>query len=682
MTSLLPISTRLVLRTSFQRLNHFAAAIRNSSSSGTIITDDTLIEPSTIAENINPSLATPRMKVLNVAEKNDAAKNISGILSRGTKNVRNGFSKYNKIYTFQCDVPQLGGPCDMIMTSVSGHLLEFEFHQNYNNWHSTPPQALFDVPIQEKCGSNFEPIKRTLEQEARRNQALIIWTDGDREGENIGFEIIRVCTAANRSLQILRAKFSEITPRAMGIAIRNLVDPDENVSKAVDTRRELDLRFGAIFSRYQTMLLQSNGCSEQKKVVSYGPCQFPTMGFIINRYLEIMRFVSQPFWSIAVNHKKDGINVNFNWKRHRLFDESACLAFYSKIMECPKARVTSVTGRQKSNWRPEAMYTTSMEKLASNKLRMTAKDAMQIAEKLYTQGYISYPRTETNQFPKGMNLNTLVEHQVNDPRWGEFARRVLNEGGANPRNGKKTDNAHPPIHPTKPGTGLTGREAQIYELITRHFLACVSKDAIGNETNITINMNGEEFTTSGLIILEKNYLDVYTYFKWNAKEIPKLHPNEEFVPDSIMMNESKTVPPQLLTESELIGLMEKHGIGTDATHSEHIDKIQVRQYVKKLPKNNRFCPTKLGLGLYDGYASMQFQHLIKPELRSRLERDLVSIAEAQEDSRRVASRYIEEYRNIYQVADRERQKLVEAVTVNSRLDEPEKRLRSAYPADY
>lgn len=618
--------------------------------------------------------------MLNVAEKNDAAKNIAGLLSRGTKNMRNGFSKYNKIYTFQCEVPQLGGTCDMTMTSVSGHLLDFDFGPQYNNWAATPTQVLFEAPITEQVTKNQEMVKKTLEQEARKHQVLIIWTDGDREGENIGFEIIRVCLAVNSRLRVMRAKFSEITSRAMNIAIRNLVDPDENVSKAVDIRKELDLRFGAIFTRFQTQLLRNSGCMESG-VVSYGPCQFPTMGFIINRYIEIIRFVPQPFWSIAVSHKKDNIALSFNWKRRRLFEEHACLAFYSKIMECPKARVTSVVGKHKSNWRPEPMYTTSMEKLASNKLRFPAKKTMTIAEKLYSQGFISYPRTETNIFPKGMNLNALVEQQTSDPRWGPFAQKILSDGGARPRVGKKTDNAHPPIHPTKKGDGLNGDEAKLYELITRHFLACVSKDAVGNETTITIDMNGEEFTTNGLIIHELNYLEVYIYFKWNAKEIPKFLVNEEFVPDSVMMNESKTCPPKLLTESELIALMEKHGIGTDATHADHIDRILQRNYVKKLA-NSRFCPTKLGLALYDGYSAMQFSHLIKPELRSRLERDLVQIAEARKEARSVAQEYINEHKTIYQVVSREQMKLVTAFTTNRNMVEPEVRLRNTFPADY
>lgn len=627
------------------------------------------------------------MKVLNVAEKNDAAKNIAGLLSRGTSQRREGLCKFNKIYTFQTEVPQLGGRCDMTMTSVSGHLMEFDYEDKYKAWKSVDPRALFDAPILELIGKNNktgQSIKKTLEREARGKQALIIWTDGDREGENIGFEIIRVCHGVNKNLQIYRARFSEITARSMDNAIKNLIQPDENVSMAVDIRRELDLRFGAIFTRFQSLLLQDAGYSgkDNKSFVSYGPCQFPTMGFVINRYLEVVNFRPQPFWYITVSDTRDKINVTFNWRRHRLFDEAACLAFYSKIMECPKARVIGVTGKQKSNWRPEPMYTTSMEKLASNKLRITAKQTLELAEKLYMQGYISYPRTETNIFPQGMNLNSLVEQQVNHRDWGQFARKILDEGGARPRQGKKTDNAHPPIHPTKFTQDLQGNEARLYELITRHFLACVSSDALGLETVVNIDMNGEEFTANGLVILEKNYLEVYPYFKWNAKEIPQYHQNEEFVPKSVTMNDGKTSAPRLLTESELIALMEKHGIGTDATHAQHIETIQDRGYIKKLPKNQRFCPSKLGLALYDGYHSMQFTHLIKPDLRARLESDLVKIAERARGARDVAHEHIEEHKGIFNVVNRDKQKLVAAFLANKDKEEPETKLKRLLPADY
>ena len=88
-------------------------------------------------------------------------------------------------------------------------------------------------------------FQRTIEREARWAKWVIIWTDCDREGENIGFEIIDVCRAIKPGLRVMRAKFSEITRASVERALRNLAQPDERVSKAVDVRQELDLRIGA-----------------------------------------------------------------------------------------------------------------------------------------------------------------------------------------------------------------------------------------------------------------------------------------------------------------------------------------------------------------------------------------------------------------------------------------------------
>ena len=78
---------------------------------------------------------------------------------------------------------------------------------------------------------------------------MIIWTDCDREGENIGFEVIEVCQAVKPRLKIMRAKFSEITRVSVERALRTLAQPDVRVSQAVDVRQQLDLRIGAAFTR-------------------------------------------------------------------------------------------------------------------------------------------------------------------------------------------------------------------------------------------------------------------------------------------------------------------------------------------------------------------------------------------------------------------------------------------------
>ena len=90
------------------------------------------------------------------------------------------------------------------MTSVSGHLLTYEFGLAYRSWMSCHPAALFDAPVNKMCPEQFQKIKKTLEQEIRTCNVLIIWTDCDREGENIGFEIIKVCQAVKQNIQVYR----------------------------------------------------------------------------------------------------------------------------------------------------------------------------------------------------------------------------------------------------------------------------------------------------------------------------------------------------------------------------------------------------------------------------------------------------------------------------------------------
>lgn len=489
---------------------------------------------------------------------------------------REGLSPYNKIYEY--DYPVNGTASRMVMTSVSGHLLTHAFTATFKHWKSCDPIVLFDAPVTKVCPEDYANVKRTLEREVRYCAALIIWTDCDREGENIGFEIIEVCRAVKPNLRVFRAKFSEMTKPALQRAMAALVPPDELMSKAVDVRSELDLRIGAAFTRFQTMRLQTAFPQQIDSLVSYGSCQIPTLGFVVQRYNEVDKFVAQPFWRVKVTHTVGDVTVDFNWARSRLFDRECCRAYFLLCRAEPTAHVESAQEKPKSKWRPQPLDTVELEKLGSRKLRLTAKETMTIAEKLYSQGIISYPRTETNQFSKEVDLRALVTLHAEDREWGRFANKVL-QWGPQPRNGNKSDQAHPPIHPTKHVANLQGDERKVYELIVRHFLACVSRDAVGSETVVQIRIAGEEFSASGLVIKERNYLEVYPYDRWSAKEILNYERGTHFQPTEISMPEGTTTAPSLLTEADLIGLMEKHGIGTDATHAEHINTIKTRGYI-------------------------------------------------------------------------------------------------------
>ncbi|XP_078691459.1 DNA topoisomerase 3-alpha-like isoform X1 [Branchiostoma floridae x Branchiostoma belcheri] len=607
--------------------------------------------------SLQRTMAGRTQKVLNVAEKNDAAKAIADVLSNGRYRRREGFSKFNKIYDFESNI--LNKQSSMFMTSVSGHLLALDFKGSYQKWHSCQPVALFDAAVEKYCPDQFKDIKRTLEREARQCQVLVIWTDCDREGENIGMEVIDVCKAVKPNIRVYRARFSDFTPQSITAACRNLGQPDYRSSDAVNVRSELDLRIGAAFTRFQTLRLQKifpNVLSDQ--VISYGSCQFPTLGFVVERYKAIQNFIPETFHKIKVSHETEDGRVDFNWKRNRLFSHTACLVLYQIVMENPLARVVSVNSRPKSKWRPQPLETVELEKLASRKLRINAKETMKIAEKLYNQGYISYPRTETNMFSKDMDLQGLVQLQTVDQDWGGFAAGVL-QRGPNPRNGTKTDNAHPPIHPTKYTDNLQGNEKRLYEFIVRHFLACLSQDAQGQETTVEIDINGEKFTAQGLMIIARNYLDVYPYDKWNAKVIPVFNQGETFQPSVIEMTQGQTGPPPLLTEADLIALMDKHGIGTDATHAEHIETIKSRMYVG-VQQDGRFVPGELGMGLVEGYDAMGYE-MSKPHLRAELEADLKLICEGRKDPKVVLAEQVQKYKEVFVEACAQALKLDEAL---------------------
>jgi len=131
---------------------------------------------------------------------------------------------------------------------------------------------------------------------------------------------------------------------------------------------------------------------------------------------------------------------------------------------------------------------------------------------------------------------------------------------------------------------------------------------------------------------ERNYLDVYPFEKWGERSMPDLREGQTFVPTLLEMAEGRTQPPELMSEAELIRIMDTNGIGTDATIADHIKTVQERQYVVKVGQQNRFKPTDLGLALVRTYNHLGHDRAIsKPDLRAELERDLGRICRGETD---------------------------------------------------
>ncbi|KAJ3217572.1 DNA topoisomerase [Dinochytrium kinnereticum] len=591
------------------------------------------------------------MRILAVAEKNRASKEIAGIIG-GRYQTKDTRLRFVKNYEFETTYN--GAPCKVVMTAVAGHLMNHEFNPEHKNWDSTPIVACFDDPVKKIVTGNNVIIKANLEKEARKANLLMIWTDCDDEGENIGLEIKEVCEAVNRRLVVKRARFSTFGPREIKNAWDRLGDLNMLQALAIDTRSEIDLRIGAAFTRLQTLRLRSQFPQiPQSSPLSYGSCQFPTLGFVVDQYERFKSFSPEPFWGIDVFVDISGEKrQKFNWARHRLFDHQIALAIYEMCLLNPVGRITSVREVPTEKWRPIPLATLELLKFCSSYYRIPSHRTVQIAEELYLQGLISYPRTETDEFIPGTNLQDIISQFTGNAEYGNHAQCLLNGEFRHPRSGGHNDNAHPPIHPLKDaGQNLNEEHKKVFNYIVRRFLACCSDNAKGKQTQITLEIAGEVFSASGLVVIRRNYLDIYPFDKWESTAIPNFAMGQEITPSVINLSTGQTSPPSLLSESDLIAVMEKHSIGTDATIHDHIKKILDREYVNK--ENERFSPTQLGMGLAKGYRAINLDlSLMKPYLRSQMEASIKAVKLGEKPREGVLRETLDEYKRAFLVVER------------------------------
>lgn len=236
---------------------------------------------------------------------------------------------------------------------------------------------------------------------------------------------------------------------------------------------------------------------------------------------------------------------------------------------------------------------------------------------------------------------------------------------------------------------LKPEEHRVYEFIVRRFLACCSEDAKGESSEVEILYGSDEyFHIKGLTVLERNYLDVYVYDKWESSApLPVFQEREVFEPTEAVITEGKTTAPNYLTEPELIALMDANGIGTDATMSEHIAKIKEREYVATRPRGGttnssstnsgnsgrgrgrgrggraitthqrngaveEFIPTRLGIALIEGYDNIVASYpdspsLSKPFLRKEMELRMRDICAGTKSRSEVVHESLEMYRALF-----------------------------------
>ncbi|KAI9485417.1 MAG: DNA topoisomerase [Benjaminiella poitrasii] len=546
-------------------------------------------------------------KVLMVAEKPSLAESLSRLLAPNGQFVttRKGATPIHEWQgTFN------NQPAEFCFTSVTGHVYGLDFTQAHNSWEIDPLQ-LFDAQTIKHETNPKMRLTQHLQQLAKHSSHLVLWLDCDREGENICFEVISICAPHIKLSNVFRAKFSAITKQDVQRAMNHLGKPNENESKAVDARQEFDLKVGVAFTRFQTRFFQGKYGDLDATVISYGPCQTPTLSFCVERHDAIQGFQPEPFWTIDL---RVGANkAKLNWLRGRIFDRQIGTMFFNRVMDAKSAGANFV----------------EMLKHCSAGLGISPSECMSIAERLYMQGYISYPRTETTKYPDNFNIDHVLQEQASHPYWGEHCEELLKNGYDRPTGGTDIGD-HPPITPTRIAyeDELSGDSWRLYDFITRNFIGSISSSLRYTTTTVAFEIGGERFECKGSKVTSKGFALVMHWIKYTDEEendTSGFHEGDVVTVSTIQLAEGKTSPPDYLTESDLIGLMEKNGIGTDASIPVHINTICQRNYVQVTGSGRRLIPTNLGIVLIHGYQKID-PELSLPTMRSDMEQQLNLIA--------------------------------------------------------
>jgi DNA topoisomerase-1 len=555
-----------------------------------------------------------------ITEKDIAARRIANILANG--NVKVGKVEGINIYEFIYEFNQSK------VVGLSGHIIALDFPAEYKNWNEVDPQKLVTAPVVQIPAK--KRIISAVKKLAENANKITIATDYDREGELIGVEALDIILSVRKAeeLQVERVRYSSITASEIKRAFAAPARVDFDLASAAEARQKIDLIWGAALTRFISLSAKRLG----KEFLSVGRVQSPLLAILVQREREIQAFKPVQYFEVKVEVKAQKNSFEFSAKheRGRIWDKSEAQAIVAKL---GKEGVVIESKREKLRDRPISPFNTTEFLSAAAALGFSTSTAMRIAEDLYIHGYISYPRTDNTVYPPTMDCRAIIG-MLQESDFSEYARALLAKKELKPTRGKREATDHPPIHPTSAArkNELSGEHWKIYELITRRFLATFAEPAEWDLIKIAIDINEERFLASGRKIIELGWRWFYPYHMPQELMLPILNSGDRVSVEGVELLEKQTEPPPRYTQGKLIKLMEELGLGTKSTRHEIIAKLYARGYIH----GNPVKPTKTAfavVSVLENYAQL----IAKPDMTSKLEKDMDLIAEGKVEEEAVVS---------------------------------------------
>lgn len=559
------------------------------------------------------------MKLI-VTEKNIAAERISKILAKGKV-------KTEKSYTIPVYKFSENGT-ETAVIGLKGHILKVDFPAEYSNWQSVAPESLIDAKIV-KVPTQKQIIK-ALQKLGKEADEVVIATDFDREGELIGADAVNLIKDVNAKADVRRARFSAITKPEIERAFTELEDLSLELAHAGEARQDIDLIWGATLTRFISLASSRLG----RQFLSVGRVQSPTLALIVEREKEREAFVVEPYWQIKADYEYDSERFIASHKTEKFWDKAEAERVMAAVADATTGTVTSVTKSRRETAPPAPFNTTAFLTAAAN-IGISTANAMRIAETLYMQGLISYPRVDNTVYPPSLNLREILEMLMSSPQLGTMATELLKQKEFKPTRGKKFATDHPPIHPTGVAdkNKLDAQEWKVYELVVRRFYATLATASTSESMRVDIDTNGEPFFVRGSRVVDEGWLKFYSYGRKKDEEVPALSEGDTVALLGMKMDEKETQPPARYSQGKLIQKMEELGLGTKATRHEIIKNLYDRGYIHSDP----IQPTETGMAVADSLLKYA-ERIATPAMTSELEKDMDAIAEGETDQGAVVDR--------------------------------------------
>src|SRR3954452_7113538 len=499
-------------------------------------------------------------------------------------------------------------------------------------------------------------LKRLLKDASE----LYLATDEDREGEAIAWHLLE---ALKPRVPVKRMVFHEITREAIQRAVNDTREIDPAMVDAQETRRILDRLYGYEVSPVLWRKVRQG--------LSAGRVQSVATRMVVERERERMAFVRSSYWDVEGDFTPEGASQQFTARLSavdgvrvatgRDFADDGRLtgrgvvhldeALATRIAQAClplAARVTDVQEKPYTR-RPSAPFTTStLQQEASRKLRMSSKNAMRVAQRLYENGYITYMRTDSTTLSDA--ATTAARSQARDLYGAEYVPDSPRRYEKKVKNAQEAHEAIRPAgdrfrSPAQVAGALRGEEFALYELIWKRTVASQMADARGSTATVKLAVDtaiegaqSVEFSASGTVITFKGFLAAYEEGRDDEaaaradaaaeeRRLPKLSAG---VPLEVVRAEAdghETSPPARFTEATLVKAMEERGIGRPSTYAATIGTIQDRGYV--FNKGQALVPTWLAFAV-TRLLEEHFGNLVDYEFTASMEEDLDRIANGDE----------------------------------------------------